>query len=105
MYTTNIKKEDIKVRNNSYYNMEEIFDDLYAKSTNGNGFYHLMEIITSKNNIKLAYRNIKENTGSYTAGCDGVTIKDIERMEESEVIEKIRKKFQNFIQTVMALDH
>ena len=96
MYTKNSKKEDIKVRNNSYYNMEEIFDDLYAKSLNGNGFYHLMEIITSENNIKLAYRNIKKNTGSHTAGCDGMTIKDIEKMEESEVIEKIQKKFQNF---------
>lgn len=96
MYTTNSKKEEIKVRNNSYYNMEAIFDDLYAKSIHGNGFYHLMEIITSENNIKLAYRNIKKNTGSYTAGCDGVTIKDIEKMEELEVVEKIKKKFQNF---------
>ena len=96
MYTTNKKKDDIKVRNNSYYDMEKTFDDLYAKSLNGNGFYHLIEIITSENNIKLAYRNIKTNTGSYTAGCDGMTIKNIEGMEEDEVIEKIKNKFQNF---------
>lgn len=96
MYTTNKKKEDIKVRNNSYYDMERIFDDLYAKSLNGNGFYNLMEIIESENNIKLAYRNIKKNAGSHTPGCDGITIRDIEKMEESEVIEKIMKKLENF---------
>lgn len=96
MYTSNEKKDDIKIRNNSYYNMEETFDDLYGKSQQGYNFYKLMEIITSENNLKLAYRNIKKNTGSYTAGCDGVTIKDIKEMDEDVVIQKIRTKLQNF---------
>ena len=38
------------------------------------------EIITSKQNIRLAYRNIKTNSGSTTAGVDGKTIKDIKKM-------------------------
>ena len=41
----NAKKDDIKIRNNSYYNMEEKFDDLYMKSQKGYNFYKLMEII------------------------------------------------------------
>ena len=39
--------------------MQEVFDRLYADSKNGNNFYKLYEIITSKQNIRLAYRNIK----------------------------------------------
>lgn len=96
MYTTCEKKDDIKIRNNSYYNMESTFDDLYKKSQQGYNFYKLMEIIVSENNLKLAYRNIKKNTGSYTAGCDGITIKDIKDMNEEEVIRKIQTKLHNF---------
>lgn len=51
--------------------MQEVFDRLYADSKNGNNFYKLYEIITSKQNIRLAYRNIKTNSGSTTAGVDG----------------------------------
>ncbi len=47
MYTSNVKKDDIKIRNNSYCNMEEIYDDLYKKSQQGYNFYKLMEIISS----------------------------------------------------------
>lgn len=60
--------------------MQEVFDRLYADSKNGNNFYKLYEIITSKQNIRLAYRNIKTNSGSTTAGVDGKTIKDIQKM-------------------------
>ena len=96
MYTSSKKKDDIKIRNNSYYNMEETFDDLYAKSQQGYNFYKLMEIITNESNLKLAYRNIKKNTGSYTAGCDGMTIKEIKEMDEDVAIQKIKAKLQNF---------
>ena len=37
-----------------------------------------MDLITSKENILLAYRNIKKNTGINTSGTDNRTIKDIE---------------------------
>ena len=96
MYTTREKKDDIKIRNNSYYDMEATFDDLYRKSLQGYNFYKLMEIIVDDNNLKLAYRNIKKNSGSYTAGCDGKTIQDIKEMNEESVINKIKKKLQNF---------
>lgn len=96
MYTSSKKKDDIKIRNNSYYNMEGIFDDLYAKSQQGYNFYKLMDIISSESNLKLAYRNIKKNTGSYTAGCDGMTIREIKEMDEDVVIQRVKTKLQNF---------
>ena len=76
--------------------MQEVFDRLYADSKNGNNFYKLYEIITSKQNIRLAYRNIKTNSGSTTAGVDGKTIKDIQKCSEQYVIQKIRNKLNNY---------
>ena len=57
--------------------MQDCFDTLYAQSVNGHKFYELIELMSSKENIRLAYRNIKRNTGSKTAGTDKLTIKDI----------------------------
>ena len=52
------------LRNNEYYQMQEIFDDLYKKSENNANFKNLMPIITSSKNIRLVYRNLKTNKGS-----------------------------------------
>lgn len=65
------------LRHAEYYEMQEIFDDLYAKSRNGETFTNLIGLILSRENILLAYRNIKSNTGSKTPGTDGMTITDI----------------------------
>lgn len=54
----------------AYYDMSKITDKLYAQSKNGNNFYKLYELIISEDNILLAYRNIKRNTGSNTKGTD-----------------------------------
>lgn len=62
------KRKQRKIRNSEYYDMEKIFDDLYAQGKTDKVFNHLMEIIESEENIKLAYRNIKRNSGSSTAG-------------------------------------
>jgi len=54
--------------------MQDTFDELYARSkVNATGI-DLYGLIISKNNILLAYRNIKNNTGSKTKGTDGLTI-------------------------------
>lgn len=58
--------------------MQKAFDELYQQSKNGNNFYKLLEIIGSEQNICLAYRNLKTNSGSKTAGTDGKTIEDQE---------------------------
>ena len=47
------------LRNNEYYNLQETFDELYAKSKRNYIFTKLMHLITSRDNIQLAYRNSK----------------------------------------------
>ena len=79
------------LRHAEYYGMLQTFDDLYAKSKSGEKFPNLMELILSQDNIMLAYRNIKSNTGSYTAGTDHQNIGDIGKLPPSVVIEKVRK--------------
>lgn len=83
-----VSKEDL--RHAEYYDMQSMFDELYAKSKAGEVFHNLMEVILSRNNILLAYRNIKSNTGSNTAGTDKLTIKDIGSMPVDEIVEKVR---------------
>ena len=59
-----------KLRHSEYYDLQDCFDKLYAKSKQGDVFTNLMEIISSEENIRLAYRNIKRNPGSQTSGVD-----------------------------------
>lgn len=73
-----------------YYEMQQVFDELYAKSTNGEVFTKLMDLILSKENILLAYRSIKTNKGSLTAGTDKLTINDIGILSPEEMVEKFR---------------
>lgn len=51
-----------------------------------------MEIILSEENIKLAYRNIKRNTGSKTSGVDKLTIKDIESIASDDYVKIVQKR-------------
>ena len=90
------KSKQRKIRNSEYYDMESTFDRLYAESKNGKTFNHLMEIIESEENIKLAYRTIKKNTGSNTAGVDKRTIKNLMKLSEEEYVRRIRNQFSNY---------
>lgn len=85
-----------KLRYNEYYDMQKVFDGLYAASKNGNNFYKLLEIIGSEENIRLAYRNLKTNSGSNTAGTDGKTIEDIKCRKDNEVVEKVRSMLADY---------
>ncbi len=78
------------LRHAEYYGMQATFDNLYEKSMRNEQFTDLMEIILSRDNILLAYRNIKSNGGSYTAGTDNRNITDIGRMTPEAVVEKVR---------------
>ena len=80
------KRKQRKIRNSEYYDMEKIFDDLYAQGKTDKVFNHLMEIIESEENIKLAYRNIKRNSGSSTAGVDHRTIDNLAKTCEEEYV-------------------
>ena len=85
-----------KLRYNEYYDMQHIYDELYAQSKNGNNFYKLLEIIGSEQNICLAYRNLKINSGSKTAGTDGLTIDDIKHLCDEDIIMKVRSSLDNY---------
>ena len=89
-----LKKD--KLRYNEYYDMQHIYDELYAQSKNGNNFYKLLEIIGSEQNICLAYRNLKINSGSKTAGTDGLTIDDIKHLCDEDIIMKVRRSLDNY---------
>ncbi|NBI79198.1 group II intron reverse transcriptase/maturase [Anaerotruncus colihominis] len=90
------KAKRSKLRFAEYYDMQNAFDCLYAKSKENKVFMNLMEMITSEENIKLAYRTIKRNTGSKTPGTDGRTIDDLASMQEQQFVRLIKRQFQNY---------
>lgn len=98
LMATNVMKKQ-KLRNNEYYNIQEIFDDLYkkAKDKDSYKFYKLIDLITSKQNIELAYRNIKKNTGSKTKGTNGHTIADLETLTNGNIVEYVQKRLKNYM--------
>ncbi|MEG2256458.1 MAG: group II intron reverse transcriptase/maturase, partial [Cetobacterium sp.] len=91
-----IKKH--RLRNYEYYDIQEIFDNLYNKAKNKNNykFYKLMDLINSEQNILLAYRNIKKNTGSKTVGTDNKNIEYLGNLTNDGLIELIRNRLKNY---------
>jgi len=81
-----------KLRHAEYYDFQGMVDKLYKDSQNGREFKHLVEIIAMPENIRLAYRNIKANHGSKTAGTDGRTINDLEKLSDEALISLVQKK-------------
>ena len=92
--TTTKQKKNSKLRYLEYYDLQDTLDMLYADSGRRKIFNNLMQLIESKENIRLAYRNIKRNSGSNTSGVDKLTIKDIEKIPETRFVEIVRKKLQ-----------
>ena len=95
-----MQRKDLLKRKNiryaEYYNMIGIQDKLYADSKNNIVFKNLISIIGSDANIKLAYRSLKTNKGSKTAGVDGQTFDDLESLSESELVKRVRGKIYNY---------
>lgn len=85
-----------KLRYFEYYDMQKTFDWLYQRSKhNAMAGVNLYDLIISENNILLAYRMIKANTGSKTAGVDGQTISDFKIKDRASFIKEIRATLQN----------
>ncbi|HIB1875585.1 TPA: group II intron reverse transcriptase/maturase, partial [Enterococcus faecium] len=57
---------------------------------------NLYDIILSENNILLAYRVIKTNTGSKTAGCDKLTIDNYKYQNKIQFINDIREDLRKY---------
>lgn len=93
MTTEKIMKKQ-KLRNAEYYDFQTIQDQLYSQSKHGKIFKHLMDIISSDQNIKLAYRNIKKNSGSHTPGVDGKNIENLAKWQDDALIKHVKRKFQ-----------
>lgn len=91
-----ILKKKQKLRNNEYYNIQDKFDDLYNEATKGKEFNKLMDIISSKENILLAYRNIKNNKGSTTLGTDKMDISFYKKWDEERFVKYFQGKFNNY---------
>ena len=72
------------------------FEGLYEDSKLGKNFDRLYELIISRENILLAYRTIKSNKGSQTAGCDGRTINEYKKFTDGELVNLIRKRLRNY---------
>ena len=87
-------KKKARLRNAEYYDLQNTLDKLYAESKNNCCFRHLMQYVASEDNIKLAYRNIKKNKGSKTAGSDGKTIEDLNKWSISNLISHIQKRLK-----------
>ena len=92
MTTRNKAKKKSKLRHAEYYDFQKIQDKLYADSLKGREFKHLVELISLPENIRLAYRNIKANPGSQTAGTDGRTIKDLEKLSDQKLVSLVQRK-------------
>lgn len=88
-------KKKQTLRNNEYYSMQNILDDLYKKSKEGYKFTKLVEVISSKENILLAYRNIKKNKGSTTVGTDNLDISFFKNMKEDKFVSYIQSKLHS----------
>lgn len=87
-------KKKARLRNAEYYDLQNTLDKLYAESKNNCCFRHLMQYVASEDNIKLAYRNIKKNKGSKTAGADGKTIEDLNKWSIFNLISHIQKRLK-----------
>ncbi len=84
------------LRNWEYYNLTDTFTKLHEDAKNECIFKNLYDLIVSRENILLAYRTIKSNTGSKTPGTDGRTINDIKIMSELEIVTLINSKLENY---------
>lgn len=91
------KKNEKKVlRRNEYYAIQDELDELYAKSKQGATFKNLMPLITSSQNIGLAYRRIKRNKGSKTPGSNKDTIEQIAEMGIDALVDYVQRRLENY---------
>ena len=76
--------------------MQEVFDQLYAEAEAGKIFTDLYDLIVDPQNIMLAYRNIKANTGSKTKGVNGKTILDWKLATSDDYVRYVQRRLKNY---------
>ena len=85
-----------QLRNNEYYNTQDLFDNLYDKSLKDGVFTDLLSLIKGDANIELAYRNIKANKGSKTSGINRKTIEDLQITDNESFKRFVINRLDNF---------
>lgn len=90
------KTKIVQLRNNEYYCMQEEFDVLSKRSKNKYVFHDLMKYINEDTNIRLAYRNIKNNDGSKARGLSGKNMDFISNMKLYKYLKKIKEQLDNY---------
>lgn len=90
------RKEKKVLRRNEYYAVQDELDKLYAKSKQGAAFTNLMPLITSPENIGLAYRRIKRNKGSKTPGSNKDTIEQIAEMGTDALVGYVQHRLSDY---------
>lgn len=92
MATKGKLKKKAKLRYTEYYDLQNTLDNLYAESKDSRTFKNLMPLILSEENIKLAFRTLKKNKGSRTAGTDSKTIKNLAKLSDERLIYLVQRK-------------
>ena len=77
--------------------MQTAFDKLYADSVSGRQFRNLVELIQRPENIMLAYRNLRKNSGSKTAGVDKKTISDLNKWSDKKLVNHVQQKLDWYV--------
>lgn len=77
--------------------MQTAFDKLYADSVSGRQFRNLVELIQRPENIMLAYRNLRKNNGSKTAGVDKKTISDLNKWSDKKLVNHVQRKLDWYV--------
>lgn len=67
-------------------------ESLYLNNKGVSEHNNLMELILDAQNIEFAYKDLKSNEGSYTAGVDGLEIDDI-AMPMDKMVDMVRERF------------
>lgn len=75
------------------YNMNGVRHALYEQSKAGMNFNNLSKLVISRQNILLAYRNVRGNKGPKTPGTDGLTMAEVDLLSAEEIVENVRRKF------------
>lgn len=94
--TTKTQKKKA-LRFNEYYDTQDIQDKLYQLGKENYKFINLVELITDKRNVMLAYRTIKTNKGSKTAGTNSNTITELAETSPELLTEYVKIRLKNYI--------
>ncbi len=86
-----------QLRNNEYYCMQEVYDELYKRARENYNFYDLIKYIENDNNLRLAYRNIKTNHGSKTKSLSGRNLVTISNQKLKWYLKQTKNKLKNYI--------